>query len=105
VGPGEFVRDGDRLLPVVDLADAFRWPEGSPGDFGVMVRHGSRGAVVRATRLVDQRDLVVKALPTFGTRPTGVSGASALPGGRVILVLDPADVIELAGRTTREVEA
>jgi chemotaxis protein histidine kinase CheA len=61
--------------------------------------------VVRAARLVDQRDLVVKALPAFGARPAGVSGASALPGGRVILVLDPADVIELAGRTPREVKA
>jgi two-component system, chemotaxis family, sensor kinase CheA len=105
VGPGEFVRDGEGLLPVVDLAEVFGWPVGRPGDFGVMVRHGPRGAVVRAARLVDQRDLVVKALPAFGARPTGVSGASALPGGRVILVLDPADVIELAGRTPREVEA
>jgi two-component system, chemotaxis family, sensor kinase CheA len=103
VGVTEVIRDGDRLVPLVDADRLFGWPVAARGDFGVLLRWGSGGAVVAATRLVDQRDLLVKTLPPFGERPSGVSGASVLPGGRVILVLDPAEVIEMAGDQPEEV--
>lgn len=96
VGPVEVVRVGDDLLPLADPDRLFGWSAASRGEFGVVLRHRGHGAVLTVTRLVDQRDLVVKALPAFGRRPRGVSGASVLPGGRVILLLDPAEVIELS---------
>jgi len=104
VGATEVVRDGDRLLPLADPHDLFDWPSARRGAFGVMVRHGREAVVVTASRLLDQRDLVIKAMPGYGPRPPGVSGASVLPGGRVILLLDPADVIELTGGRRDEVE-
>lgn len=102
VGATEVLRDGDDLVPVVDLDTLFQWPAEARGGFGVIVRHGRGSAVVAAGRLVDQRSLVVKALPPYGARPTGVSGASVLPGGRVILMLDPAELVELGNATGRE---
>jgi two-component system, chemotaxis family, sensor kinase CheA len=105
VGVTEVVRDGDRLVPLVDPDRLFGWPAAPRGNFGVLLRWGRAGAVVSARRLLHQRDLVVKAMPPFGARPSGVSGASVLPGGKVILVLDPAEVIEMAGDRTEEVRS
>jgi two-component system, chemotaxis family, sensor kinase CheA len=102
VGVTELVRDGDRLLPLVDADRLFGWPAEPRGAFAVILRWGLGGAVMTARRLLDQRDLVVKSLPAFGDRPRAVSGASVLPGGRVILMLDPAAVIEMAGDRPEE---
>lgn len=95
VGRTDVVRDGEELLPLTDPGRLFGWGSAERGDFGVVLRQGRRGAVLATQRLVDQRDLVVKALPRYGQRPPGVSGASVLPGGRVILLLDPLEIIEL----------
>ena len=103
VGPTEVVRDDDGdVLPVADPHSLFGWGESPRGSFGVVLRHGGRRAILTADRLLDQRDLVVKGLPSYGRRPTGVSGASVLPGGRVILLLDPAEVIGMNRSGSRE---
>jgi two-component system, chemotaxis family, sensor kinase CheA len=104
VGAVEVVPVGERLIPLSDADRLFGWPMTARGRFGVMLRHGGGTAVVAARRLVDQRDLVVKALPSYGERSPGISGASVLPGGGVILVLDPAEVIEMAGERDEEAD-
>jgi two-component system, chemotaxis family, sensor kinase CheA len=105
VGATEVVRDGDRLVPLIDPDRLFGWPPTRRGGYGVLLHHGRGGAVVVAERLVDQRDLVVKALPAYGVPTSGVSGASVMPGGRVILVLDPAAVIEMTGERKERLDA
>ena len=94
-GRAEVVRSGEELVPVARPARLFGWPGGDAPTFAVIVRAGGRAAAVTADRLEDQRDLVVKALPAFGRRSPALSGASVLPGGRVILVLDPVELIEM----------
>lgn len=101
VGPTEVVRADDALYPLVDADRLFAWPAVEPGELGVLIRRDGRGAVLRATRLVGQRDLVVKAMPTYGGRGPLVTGGSVLPGGRVILVLDPREVIRLNDQSRR----
>lgn len=105
VGATEVVRERDRLLPLVDPHDLFGWRVADRGTFGVMVRHGEHGVVVPAVRLLDQRDLVIKAMPMYGPVGRAVSGASVLPGGRVILLLDPAHVVERTLDRPVEVDA
>ena len=68
---------------------------GSETAFAVVVRSGTRRGAVLASRLLDQRDLVIKALPSYLGRVPAVSGASVAPDGRVILLLDPAGLLEL----------
>jgi two-component system, chemotaxis family, sensor kinase CheA len=104
VGAVEVVPVGERLVPLSDADRLFGWPMTARGRFGVMLRHGGGTAVMTARRLVDQRDLVVKALPSYGERSPGISGASVLPGGGVILVLDAAEVIEMAGERDEEAD-
>jgi two-component system, chemotaxis family, sensor kinase CheA len=102
VGATEVVREDGRVLPVVDPDRLFGWPPSPRGPVGVLLRWGREGVVVRAQRLLYQRDLLVRSLPPYGSRPPGVSGASILPGGKVILVLDPAEVIELTAARGKE---
>ena len=90
------LRGEDAVLPVVDPDRLFGWPRSDRGGFGVVVRAGERRIVVSADRLIDQRELVVKALPAYGERVPAVSGGSVLPGGAVVLVLDPGELIDLS---------
>jgi two-component system, chemotaxis family, sensor kinase CheA len=102
IGALEVVRDGERLVPLAAPDRLFGWPRAERGSFGLLLHHGRRRAVLAAHRLLDQRDLVVKAMPDYGDRPRAVSGASVLPGGRVILMLDPAELIELSAQRREE---
>lgn len=95
IGRAEVVRSREELVPLARPDRLFGWPEAEAAAFAVVVRFGGRSAAVTAERLVDQRDLVVKAAPAYGRRSPGVSGVSVLPGGGVILVLDPGEMIEL----------
>lgn len=102
VGSAEVLRDGEALVPVADPDRLFGWEAAPRGELGVLVRHGDRGAVLTVERVLDQRELVVKGMPSYGPRAPGVSGGSVLPGGRVVLVLDAAELIDLADRAGRE---
>ena len=86
--------EGD-LHPVADPDRLFGWPAAPRGSFGVLIRRGPRSVVLTAERVMEQRDLVVKAMPGFGERSAAVTGASVQSGGRVILVLDPVAVLRL----------
>src|SRR5690606_26492411 len=103
-GATEVLRLEDGLVPVARAERIFGWHERSATDdgnggatapFAVVVRSGSRRAAVLATRLLEQRDLVVKAMPHYLGRLPGVFGASVSPDGRVILLLDPAGLLDL----------
>jgi two-component system chemotaxis sensor kinase CheA len=98
-GAAEVLRLDGELIPVSRAERVFGWagragPRGG-APFAVVVRSGARRAALLATRLVDQRDLVVRALPRYLRRVPAVSGASVAPDGRVILLLDPAGLLEL----------
>jgi two-component system chemotaxis sensor kinase CheA len=98
-GAAEVLRDNGELIPVSRAERVFGWSgpsaPGGGAPFAVVIRSGARRAALLASRLVDQRDLVVRALPRFLRRVPAVSGASVAPDGRVILLLDPAGLLEL----------
>jgi two-component system chemotaxis sensor kinase CheA len=96
VGAAPVLREEERVVPVVDPDRLFDWPPAERGPFGVLVSDGEDRVILSADRLLDQRDLVVKALPRFGAPKRAVSGGSVLPGGQVILMLDPAGIIDLS---------
>jgi two-component system, chemotaxis family, sensor kinase CheA len=103
---------GDEVVPLARLERLFDWSgsgirgaaaepegvangEGHPPRYVVIVRRGTRTAAVAADRLLDQRDVLVKALPSYLGQPPGVSGATIAPDGRVVLLLDAAGIIDL----------
>jgi two-component system, chemotaxis family, sensor kinase CheA len=99
VADAEVVEYLDELIPIARPARLFGWMR--PGTdsglprFVVIVRRGPRSAAVAADRLLEQRDVVVKALPRYLDQSRGVSGASIAPDGRVVLVLDAGGIIDL----------
>jgi two-component system, chemotaxis family, sensor kinase CheA len=104
VAGADVIPYGDELLPVARAARLFGWGETGPGEeanaapmprYVVIIRRGGRCAAVAADRLLDQRDVVIKALPGYLGQPRGVSGASIAPDGRVMLVLDAGGLIDL----------
>lgn len=95
VGPAEVVRVRDEVLPLARPARIFGWDDGRPPRFLVVVRSGVREVAVAADRLLDQRPTTVRALPAAVGSPPGISGATVAPDGGVVLVLDPAAMVEL----------
>ncbi|HEX7242422.1 MAG TPA: chemotaxis protein CheW, partial [Longimicrobiaceae bacterium] len=95
VGAAEVVRFRGEVLPLARPARIFGWEDAGAPRFLVVVRSGARAVAVAADRLLDQRPATVRALPAALGSPAGVSGATVAPDGRVVLVLDPAGMVEL----------
>lgn len=99
-GGAEVVIHRGEPVPAARPAELFGWGVGANGgravgSFAVVVRHGQRGIAILADRLLEQRDLVVKALPAYlGTVPA-VSGATVTHEARVVLMLDAAGLLDL----------
>ena len=94
-----------RILPVVELADvlqrhdadASRESEGEWRSFFVLPQ-GDRAVALLADRLIDETELVVKALGAPLIRVRHVGGAAILGTGAVVVILSPTDLIKSALR-------
>ena len=96
VGPAETVDVRDEAIPLVRLERVFGW-ERAPGDprYLLVLRRGTRSAALGADRLLAQATATVRALPPSLGSPRGVSGAVVDARGRVVLLLDPEEMLEL----------
>lgn len=94
-GAAEVVRLRDEVVPLARPGRIFGWGDGDDPRFLVVLRRGGRAVALAADRLLEQRPATVRALPAGLGDPAGVSGATVAPDGRVVLLLDPAEVIEL----------
>lgn len=109
VAGAEVAADDDEVIPLARLERLLAWDDGNgargvppdPADgaalprYALIVRRGFRAAAVVADRVLEQRDVLVRALPTYLGQPPGVSGATIAPDGRVILLLDAGGIIDL----------
>jgi two-component system chemotaxis sensor kinase CheA len=95
VGPAETVEVRGEAVPLVRLSRLFGWGERGEPRFVVLLRRGTRAAAVGADRLLAQRAAAVRALPAGLAGTRGVSGATVEAGGKVVLLLDAAQVMEL----------
>jgi len=104
-GGAEVVRHQEMLVPVARTSRIFGWrptgEESVEAPFAIVLGKGDRAAALTADRLIDQRDIVVKALPTYLGPVRGLSGATVAPDGRVILLLDSQGVLDLNVQTQR----
>jgi two-component system chemotaxis sensor kinase CheA len=95
----EIVPHRGGVLPLVRLADAFALESHPRRSLHVLVSGGSRGAVgVVFDRVVGQREIVVRAISDPLIRVPGVSGATDLGDGKVVLILDLPALAAGAGR-------
>jgi len=95
VGPAETVAVRDEAVPLVRLDRVFGWEDAPDPRFVLVLRRGARAAALGADRLLAQDAAPVRALPSTLGGPRGVSGAVVDAEGRVVLLLDPGEMLEM----------
>jgi two-component system chemotaxis sensor kinase CheA len=94
-GPAETVAVRDEAVPLVRLDRVFGWEAAPDPRFVLVLRRGARAAALGADRLLAQDAAAVRALPSALGGPRGVSGAVVDARGRVVLLLDPGEMLEM----------
>ncbi len=101
-GKGLMVRLREELMPVFCLYRLFN-VQGAIEDplqgLLVVVGDGSRRCAVLVDELMGQQQVVAKSLGSGIGKVYGVSGGAILGDGRVGLILDPAEIAQLARRS------
>lgn len=86
-------------LPLVWLARLFNLPiSSSPSAIVLVVGEGANSVGIVVDRIVGQREIVVRALSDPLVQVPGVSGATELGDGRVVLILDTVGLLREARR-------
>jgi two-component system chemotaxis sensor kinase CheA len=101
---GEVMPHRAGALPLLRLGNLFGIPSDQRDRLHVFVcghDHNTLGFVV--DRIVGQREIVVRPILDPLVRVDGVSGATDLGDGRVVLILDPAALARMAGRSAAAV--
>jgi len=101
----EIVPYRDGALPIIRLSRLFGIASTArTGRLHVFVLgHGSTAMGIAVDRIVGQREIVVRTLADSLVRVDGVSGATDLGDGRVVLILDPAVLARLTNQRARRV--
>jgi two-component system chemotaxis sensor kinase CheA len=95
-------RDGS--LPLIRLSRLFGIERPAKPRFHVFVLgHGSSAVGIAVDRIVGQREIVVRTIADPLARVDGISGATDLGDGRVVLILDPAMLARLTNQRLRRV--
>ena len=103
-GQGHTLRVRDEFLPVVRLSEVFRASDGAApeqGGIAVIVESEGGKAALLVDELLGQQQVVVKSLEANFRRMPGVSSATIMGDGRVALILDLAQIVQLAGKGAR----
>lgn len=93
----------ERILPLVRLADEFGIPSAADTDecYVVVVAVGERRLGIVVDRLRTQEEVVIKSLGDYLSDIPGVAGATITGDGKVVLILDMADMVQRAGSATK----
>ena len=93
----------ERILPLLHLSEKFQIPVNSSSTdecYVVVVAVGERRFGVVVDRLRAQEEVVIKSLGEFLAEVKGVAGATITGDGKVVLILDMADLVnEVRGST------
>jgi two-component system chemotaxis sensor kinase CheA len=88
------LRDG--VLPLLDGAHALGGAPATDAEHAVIVRGQDRRLALAVTRLVGQRELVTRPLPSGVADRAAVSGGAVLSDGRIALIVD-CDAVDSSG--------
>ncbi len=86
----------ERILPLLNLAHTFQVPSERISDecYVVVVAIGAQRFGVVVDRLRAQEEVVIKSLGEFLANVQGVAGATITGDGKVVLILDMADLVK-----------
>lgn len=84
------------VLPLLRLGEVFGWESGErkSGDiYVVVVKYAGTQVGITVDALLEEQELVVKSLDSFIGGGNGITGASILGDGTVVLILDVASMV------------
>jgi len=86
----------ERILPLLDLGQIFQIPKEHSSDecYVVVVAIGAQRFGVVVDRLRAQEEVVIKSLGDFLSNVQGFAGATITGDGKVVLILDMADLVQ-----------
>ncbi len=89
----------ERILPLVRLADEFGIPNTNNVEesYVVVVAIGERRLGIVVDRLRAQEEVVIKSLGNYLSEVEGVAGATITGDGKVVLILDMANMVQKVG--------
>lgn len=92
----------ERILPLLDLGQTFHIPHSKDAEdcYVVVVDVGERRFGVLVDRLKAQEEVVIKSLGEYLADVQGVAGATITGDGKVVLILDMADLVGEVQSTT-----
>jgi two-component system, chemotaxis family, sensor kinase CheA len=95
----EIISYRDVVLPVLKLSMFFNLQD-SPGPSydAIVVGQNNEKAGILVDRITGQREIVVRSLPDPMVRVDGISGATELGEGRIVLILDTKSLVKSAMR-------
>jgi two-component system chemotaxis sensor kinase CheA len=85
----------ERILPLLDVAQTFQIPNERTSDecYVVVVSIGAQRFGIVVDRLRAQEEVVIKSLGDFLADIQGVAGATITGDGKVVLILDMAELV------------
>lgn len=104
VGAADVIRRNGETIPVARPGRLFGWERGrgaGTARFAMVVRRAGGPLAITADRMLDQREVLVKHLPPFLGRPSGVTGVTVTAAGRAVFLLDPDALLDLSVETQR----
>jgi two-component system chemotaxis sensor kinase CheA len=102
-GRGELVKLHEELLPVVRLHRLYEVPDAKTDPTEgllVILGEGTRRFALMVDEILGQQQFVVKAMTGQVSHAPGVAGGAILGDGRVGLILDPDDILNLSRRAS-----
>ncbi|GAB4263957.1 MAG: hypothetical protein Kow0080_02720 [Candidatus Promineifilaceae bacterium] len=97
----EIIRDRDEIIPLIRLSQLFSLPKPDTGQkriLALIVGKDAHSAGLVVDRVLGIREIVVRAITDPLIRMPGISGATELGDGRVILILDGAELVAMRGK-------
>lgn len=88
------------VLGVVSLAEILKMPSGELSDYMpvVILTDGQTKVGMIVDRLLNEQDVLVKPLPAYLSGISGMGGATIMGDGKVALVLNPVELMQLVTR-------
>ena len=99
------IRLRDKVLPLLEMADAFGYQsDGKEKGFRyvVVVGMGKQQMGLSVDRLLGQEEVVVKSLGSIIGEVVGIASAAILGDGSVILIVDVQDLFQITGQKSSE---
>jgi two-component system, chemotaxis family, sensor kinase CheA len=102
----QVIRLRETVLPLVDISEILdlpRRPDEGASFYTVVVGIANRKFGIIVDRLVGQKEIVIKPLGAYLKNIPGIAGSTILGDGRVIMIIDAGELLQLADRSSRAV--